>query len=139
MPKHWGETWDENHPHSELTGTIIAAAIRVQKALGPGLLEDAYKACLAHALHQEGLKALREVRLDITWEGLWLPNAYLMDLVVEDKVVVEAKTVERLVDVHFAQVNSYLRFSGLELGLLLNFRAWPLKEGGIRRVIKSFT
>ena len=54
MSKHWGETWDENHPHSELTGTIIAAAIRVQKALGPGLLEDAYKACLAHALHQEG-------------------------------------------------------------------------------------
>jgi hypothetical protein len=86
MSKHWGETWDENHPHSELTGTIIAAAIRVQKALGPGLLEDACKACLAHALHQEGLKALREVRLDITWEWLWLPNAYLMDLLVEDKV-----------------------------------------------------
>ncbi len=86
MPKHWGATWAEKHPHSELTGAIIAAAIRVQKALGPGLLEDAYKACLAHARHQDGLKALREVRLDITWEGLWLPNAYLMDLVVEDKV-----------------------------------------------------
>ena len=61
MPHPWGETWDENHPHSELTGAIIAAAIRVQKALGPGLLEDAYKACLAHALHQEGLKVLREI------------------------------------------------------------------------------
>jgi hypothetical protein len=72
-------------------------------------------------------------------EGLCLPNAYLMDLVVEDKVLVEAKTVERLVDVHFAQVNSYLRCSGLELGLLLNFRTWPLKDGGIKRMIKSYT
>jgi GxxExxY protein len=139
MPRHWGETWDENHPHSELTGSIIAAAIRVQKGLGPGLLEDAYKACLAHALRQDGFHVAREVRLDIAWEGLCLPNAYLMDLVVEDKVLVEAKTVERLVDVHFAQVNSYLRFSGLELGLLLNFRTWPLKDGGIKRVIKSYT
>lgn len=62
-----------------------------------------------------------------------------MDLIVDDKVLVEAKTVERLVDVHYAQVNSYLRFSGLELGLLLNFRTWPLKDGGIRRVIRSNT
>ena len=139
MVRHWGEIGHEDHPEKELTGAIIAAAIRVQKALGPGLLEDAYKACLAHALHQAGLKALREVRLDITWEGLCIPNAYLMDLVVEDKVLVEAKTVERLVDVHFAQVNSYLRFSGMELGLLLNSRTCPLKDGGIKRAIRTPT
>ena len=71
--------------------------------------------------------------------GLCLPGAYLLDLVVEDKVLVEAKTVDQFVDVHFAQVNSYLRFSGLELGLLLNFRTRPLKDGGIKRVIKSYT
>jgi len=135
--RHWHETWEDNHPHSDLTGAIIGAAIRVQKALGPGLLESAYKACLAHALHLEGLKAVREVRLDLTWEGLCLPGAYLLDLVVEDKVLVEAKTVDQFVDVHFAQVNSYLRFSGLEVGVLLNFHAWPLKAGGIRRVIRT--
>ena len=79
------------------------AAIRVQSALGPGLLVE---------------------------------RAYRMDLVVDDRVVVEAKTVEKLVDAHFAQVNSQLRFSGFEVGLLLNFRQWPLKEG-IKRVVHS--
>ena len=137
MVQRWGETWSEDHPHPELTGAIIAAAIRVQKALGPGVLEDAHKACLAHALRLDGYKALREVRLDIAWEELCIPNAYIMDLGVEDKVLVEAKTVERLADVHFAQENSCLRFSGLELGLLLNFRTWPLEDGGIKRVIRS--
>lgn len=135
----WGEIGPQDHPEKELTGAIMAAAIRIQKELGPGLLEDAYKACLAHALRQAGLKALREVRLDIAWEGLCIPNAYRMDLVVEDKVLVEAKTVERLVDAHFAQMNSYLRFSRMDLGLILNFRIWPLKDGGTKRVIRSHT
>ncbi len=123
----------------DVTEAILGAAIRVQKALGPGLLEDAYKVCLAHALRLDGHKALQEVRLDITYEGLCIPNAYSLDIVVDDKVVVEAKTMERFNDAHFAQLNSYLRFSGLEVGLLLNFRTWPLKEGGIKRVINSHT
>jgi len=112
------------------------AAIRVQSALGPGLLEDAFKLCLAHALRTDGHRVLREVYVDIEWEGLLVERAYRMDLVVDDRVVVEAKTVEKLVDAHFAQVNSQLRFSGFEVGLLLNFRQWPLKEGS-KRVVHS--
>ena len=137
MPSHWGEHWGDDYPHQEITQAIIEAAIRVQRSLGPGLLEDAYKACLAHALREKGHKVLREVRLDITWEGLLVEGAYKMDLVVDERVVVEAKTVEKLVDAHFAQLNTQLRFTGLEVGLLLNFRAWPLKEGGIRRVVHT--
>ena len=139
MEKRWGEPQGDNHPHMDVTEAIIGAAIRVQRSLGPGLLEEAYKVCLAHALRLDGHKALQEVRLDITYEGLCIPNAYSMDLVVDDKVVVEAKTTERFIDAHFAQLNSYLQFSGLEVGLLVNFRNWPLKEGGIKRVINSRT
>jgi len=93
--------------------------------------------CLAHALMESGHKALREVRLDIVWEGLTVEGEFQMDLVVDDKAVFEAKTVERLVDAHFAQVNTQLRCSGHEFGLLMKVRAWPLKEGGIRRVVHT--
>lgn len=134
MPRYWGEHTGDDYPHQDITQAIIDAAIRIQSALGPGLLEEAYKTCLAHALREHGHKVLREVRLDIVWEGLTVEGAYKMDLVVDDKVVVEAKTVEKLVDAHFAQVNTQLRFSGLDVGLLLNFRAYPLKDGGIHRV-----
>ena len=133
----WGESQGEGLPHKAVTEAVIGAGIRVQKELGPGLLEEAYKACLAHALRLDGLKVLREVHLDITYAGLCIPNAFIMDLVVDEKVVVEAKTVERFNDAHFAQLNSYLQFSGLEVGLLLNFRIWPLKEGGIKRVVNT--
>jgi len=136
---HGDEFDDEDHPHRAVTAAIIGAAIKVQKALGPGLLEHAYNACLAHALRLDGHKAMQEVRLDITYEGLCIPNAYIMDLVVDEKVIVEIKTVDRFSDAHFAQLNSYLRFSKLEVGLLLNFRIWPLREGGIKRVINTHT
>ncbi len=133
----WGEFEGDDHPHKEITQAIIGAAIKVQKSLGPGLLEEAYKACLAHALRRDGHKVLREVYLDIEWEGLLVERAYRMDLIVDDRVVVEAKTVDKLIDAFFAQVNTQLRFSGFEVGLLLNFRQWPLKEGGIQRVVHS--
>jgi len=137
MGRHWGEDWGEDYPHRDVTEAIILAAIRVQKTLGPGLLEDAYKVCLAHALRLDGHKALREVHLDITYEGLCVPNSYIMDIVVDDKVVVEAKAIEKFSDVNFAQLNSYLHFSSFEVGLLLNFHNWPLKDGGIKRMINS--
>jgi GxxExxY protein len=139
MEKRWGEPRGDQHPHRDVTEAIIGAAIRVQRSLGPGLLEGAYKICLAHALRLDGHRALQEVRLDITYEGLCIPNAYSMDFVVDDKVVVEAKTTERFMDAHFARLDSYLQFPGMEVGLLLNFRNWPLKEGGIKRVINSRT
>jgi GxxExxY protein len=137
MTSHWGDQQGDEHPHMDVTEAILGAAIRVQKSLGPGLLEEAYKVCLAHALRLDGHKVRLEVRLDITFEGLCVPNAYIMDLVVDDKIVVEIKTVDRFCDAHFAQVTSYLRFSGLAVGLLLNFRAWPLKDGGIKRIIHA--
>ena len=137
MARFWGEHEGGDHPHMEITRAIIGAAIRIQSSLGPGLLEDAYKVCLAHALRLDGHKVLREVYLDIDWEGLLVERAYRMDLVVDDRVVVEAKTVEKLVDAHFAQLNTQLRFSGYDVGLLLNFRQWPLKEGGFKRVIHT--
>ena len=87
-------------------------------------------------LVEDGHNVSREVYVDIEWEGLLVESAYRMDLVVDDRVVVEAKTVEKRVDAHFAQVNSQLRFSGFEVGLLLNFRQWPLKEG-VRRVVHT--
>ncbi len=133
----WGEYEGDDHPHKEITQAIIGAAIRIQSALGPGLLEDAYKVCLAHSLRLDGHKVLREVYLDIEWEGLLVERAYRMDLVVDERVVVEAKTVEKLVDANFAQLNTQLRFSGFVVGLLLNFRQWPLKEGGIKRVVHT--
>ena len=139
MARYWGEYEGDGHPHTEITQAIIGAAIRIQSSLGPGLLEDAYKVCLAHALRQDGHKVLREVYVDIDWEGLLVERAYRMDLVVDDRVVVEAKTVEQLVDAHFAQLNTQLRFSGFEVGLLLNFRQWPLKDRGIKRVIHTRT
>ncbi len=78
---------DEDLPHRAVTAAIIGAAIKVQKALGPGVLAHAYNACLAHALRLDGHKAMQEVRLDITYEGLCIPNAYIMDLVVDDHVI----------------------------------------------------
>ncbi len=127
----------DEYPHKELTGQIIGAAIKVQRALGPGLLESSYQACLAYELRKTGHKVLTEVGLDITYEDLVIENAYRMDLMVDDLVVVELKTVEKLLDLHFAQLHSYLRFSRMELGLLINFWAWPLKDKGIHRVVFS--
>src|SRR6266702_4542508 len=93
-----GEHEGDDHPHKEITQAIIGAAIRIQSALGPGLLEDGYKLCLAHSLRMDGHKVSREVYVDIEWEGLFVERAYRMDLVVDDRVVVEVKTVEKRVD-----------------------------------------
>jgi GxxExxY protein len=111
----------------ELTQLIISAAIKVQRSLGSGLLESAYEVCLAHEL--------RNLGLEVNYHGLLVPNAYRMDLLVADQVLIELKTVEKLLPVHDSQVLTYLRFSGLRLALILNFWAWPLKAGGIKRVL----
>lgn len=127
----------EDFPHQEITEAIIGAAIKMQRALGPGLLESAYEACLVHELRRAGHIVETQVPLSIVYEGLQLPGAYRMDVVVDGKVVVEIKTADRLSDLHPAQLLSYLRFSGLEVGLLLNFWSWPLKDGGIKRLVHS--
>ena len=122
----------ENH----ISKSIIGAAIEVHKQLGPGLLESAYKECLHFELICRGLKVKREVAQPINYKKLQLDHGYRIDLLVEDMVVVELKSVELLTDVHSAQVLTYLRLSDCKLGLLINFHSKLLKDG-IKRFINS--
>jgi GxxExxY protein len=132
-----GEEARDDGPHKAVTESIIAAAFKVQSALGPGLLESTYEACLAHELRKTGHHVLTQVALDIVYDDLQITNAYRMDMVVDDTVVLELKTIDQLIDMHHAQLFTYLRFSGKKVGLLLNFWAWPMKDGGIKRVINT--
>ncbi len=119
----------------DLTERVIGAAIKVQSALGNGLLETAYQACLAYELRDMGHQVRTEMPLDIAYGALHIPNAYRMDLVVDGRLLIELKTLDKLLATHEAQVMTYLRFSGLRVGLLLNFWAQPLKQGGIKRIL----
>lgn len=122
------------YPHSALTGGIIASAMEVHRALGPGLLESAYSTCLAHELRFRGIAFSRETPVSPRYKELEVPNAYRTDFLVEGKVVVEVKAVERIERVHLSQLLTYLRLQQLEVGLLLNFNVPILKEG-VRRVV----
>jgi GxxExxY protein len=121
--------------HAELTEAVIGAAIRVQRALGPGLLESAYEACLAHELCLDGHRVERQVELGLTYRGLLIPQAFRLDLLVDDLVVVELKVAQAFTDAHKAQILSYLRFSNKPVGLLLNFGVYPMANHGIRRFV----
>jgi GxxExxY protein len=121
---------------NQITERIIGAAMRVHTALGPGLLESAYEACLAYELAHAGLAVERQRKLPITYGDLKLEEGYRIDLLVENTVVVELKAVEQLRDVHEAQLLSYLRLSSCPVGLLINFHVPHLREG-IRRVINT--
>jgi GxxExxY protein len=127
----------DNHAESnELTKQVIGAAIEVHRHLGPGLLESAYETCVAYELQQLGLSFERQKPLPLRYKEIQLDQGYRVDLLVERKVVVELKAVEQITPVHAAQVLSYLRFSGCEVGLLLNFNVKLLKNG-IRRFIMT--
>lgn len=117
-----------------LTGEIIGAAIAVHKALGPGLLESAYQACLRHELGHRGIVVESEVSVPIEYRGLQLECGYRIDLLVGDDVIVEVKSVERLLPVHEAQLLTYLRLARKTRGLLLNFNA-PYLRDGIKRMV----
>ena len=125
----------ETGPHADLTRAILGVAYHVQDALGLGLLERPYQLCLAHALRQAGHRVVTEASLDLAFEGLLVPDAYRLDLLVDDTVVLEVKAVDALNDLHQAQLLTYLRLSGKEIGLLLNFWAHPMKNRGIRRLV----
>lgn len=129
-----GPSW-AGGPHAELTEAVIGAAIRVQRALGPGLLESAYEACLAHDLCLNGHRVGRQVELGLTYRGLLIPQAFRLDLLVDDLVVVELKVAQAFTDAHKAQILSYLRFSNKPVGLLLNFGVYPMANHGIRRFV----
>ena len=118
----------------DCSGKIIGAAIEVHRTLGPGLLESAYEACLYYELEQRGLKVERQKALPLRYHDVTLDCGYRIDLLVEDSVIVEIKAVEKLIPVHDAQVLSYLRMSGLKVGLLFNFNVVALKYGFKRLV-----
>ena len=112
-----------------VTSRIIAAAIEVHRTLGPGLLETIYEQCLAQELVDAGLAVRRQVELPVSYKGRSLPGAYRLDVIVEELVVVEIKSVEAVLAVHKAQVLTYLKLTGLKAGLLLNFNVSLLKDG----------
>lgn len=114
---------------------VVGSAIKVHRALGPGLLESAYEHCLAHELSGRGLTVRRQVGLPIEYEGLRLDAGYRLDLVVADAVIVEVKAAEAISRLYEAQLLTYLKLSGLRLGYLLNFNAVQLKQG-LRRFVR---
>ena len=120
-----------------ITERIIGAAIEVHRHLGPGLLESAYEECLCYELSQLGLPFERQVHLPISYKGIKLDCGYKMDLVVDDSVVLELKTVDHLLPVHVAQLLTYLKLSGKTVGLLLNFNE-PVLRKGIKRLVNHY-
>ncbi len=122
---------------NNLSKEVIGAAIEVHRDLGPGLLESTYEASLQHELELRGIASQRQLPLPIHYKDLLIPDAYRMDLLVEDSLVVELKTVQSLLPVHSAQVLTYLRMSGKHLGLLINFHTVRLADE-IKRFVHNF-
>ena len=120
------------------TEQIIGAAIAVHRALGPGLLESAYETCLELELIARGLTVQRQKPLPLTYGDITIDCAYRMDIVVNDEVIVEVKSVERLTHVHEAQMISYLRLSGRKVGLMFNFNVKWLMDEGFKRFANDF-
>jgi GxxExxY protein len=122
-------------PHiNQVTGAVIDAAMRVHSLLGPGLLESAYDACLAHELRRSGFRVDTQVGLPVVYDGEKLDLGYRIDLLVDGLVIVEVKCVEAIHPVHEAQLLSYLRLSGKNVGLLINFHVARLRDG-IKRMV----
>ncbi len=119
---------------NKISEKIIKCAIEVHKQLGPGLLESIYEECLCKEFELEGIKYVRQKEMPIIYKGAELPERYRVDLVIEDIVIVETKCVETILPVHQAQILTYLRLTGLRLGLILNFKT-DLMKNGIKRVV----
>ena len=114
---------------NKITEAIIGAAIEVHRALGPGLLESSYLACLVYELRQRGFKVLEQVPLPLVYKEVKLDCGYRLDLLVNDAVIVEVKSVESLAPIHEAQLLSYLKLADCKIGLLINFNVKLLKHG----------
>jgi len=121
----------------ELSGMVVDASIRIHRELGPGLLESVYETVLTGALSKQGLKVDRQVPIGIEFDGLSFPAAFRADLLVDDRLLVEIKSVENLSRAHGKQVLTYLRLMKLPVGLLMNFSGATMKEG-IRRVVNDY-
>jgi len=127
-----GQDHDNRDPR---TSPIIGAAIEVHRQLGPGLLESAYEECLCHELHLRGLEFRRQVDLPVMYKGLRLDCGYKLDLIVQNEVILELKSAEKLHPIHEAQLLTYLRLAEKRVGLLINFNVPQLTQGIIRRVL----
>lgn len=121
---------------NQITEGIIGAAVQVHRALGPGLLESAYEACLAFELNKRGLEAEQQKPQPLVYDGVKLDCGYRIDLLIERSVVIEVKSIDKLAPIHEAQILSYLKLSGCKVGLLINFNVTVLKEG-IRRFVNG--
>jgi GxxExxY protein len=120
-----------------LTDRIIGAAIEVHRHLGPGLLESAYEECLCYELSQMGLQFKRQVHLPIRYKGVLLDCGHRLDLVVENAIVVEIKAIDALLPIHNAQLLTYLKSSGHQVGLLINFNV-PVLKKGLKRIVNRY-
>ncbi|HUP92788.1 MAG TPA: GxxExxY protein [Solimonas sp.] len=123
---------DEN----EISKVVLDAAMKIHRALGPGLFENVYESLMEHELVKAGLRVKRQVALPLEFEGLRFEEAYRVDLLVEDKVLVELKSIERLHPIHRKQLLTYLKLHGAKLGLLLNFGGEMMRDG-VERVVNG--
>ena len=119
---------------NEVGNAIISRAMKVHSTVGPGLLESAYELCLGHELSRQGLKVRNQVPIPIRYEDLSVDQGYRVDLLVNDRVVIELKAIETILPVHRGQLLSYLRLGGFKLGYLLNFNVAHMRDGIIRMV-----
>ena len=119
-----------------LSNEIIGAAIEVHRCLGPGLLESAYEECLCHELVERNIRFERQKLLPVTYKDMTLDCGYRLDVLVDDLVILELKAVERLEPIHSAQLLTYLKLSGLKLGMLMNFNV-PILKNGIKRIVNE--
>jgi GxxExxY protein len=117
------------------TSLIIGAAIEVHRILGPGLLESAYEECLCHEFHLRGISFRRQVELPVEYKGIKLDCGYRVDLIVQEEVIVELKCLEKVLPIHEAQLLTYMRLTGRQVGLLINFNVPLLIQGITRRVL----
>ncbi len=121
----------------DITGAVVDCAMRVHTALGPGMLESVYEKCLRHELIKRGLRVQSQVWLPVLYDGEEIEGGYKIDLLVEDCVIVELKVVEKVLEVHRAQLLSYLKLSNKRVGLLINFNVVHLRDG-IKRLVSSY-
>ncbi|MCF6308670.1 MAG: GxxExxY protein [Flavobacteriaceae bacterium] len=126
----------QGYTENQLSKIIFDCALKVHRTLGPGLLESSYEECLYYELGKFGLKVIKQKPLPLIYEGVKLEIGYRVDLLVENKVIIEIKAVEALNDIHLAQVLTYLKLSNCKLGLLINFNVTLIKNG-IRRVVNN--
>jgi GxxExxY protein len=136
MPLSLGRMLQLKMTYNELSYSVVGAAMKVHRELGPGLLEKAYQECLCYEIAQLGLCVEKEVSMPLTYRGVQLECGFRMDMLVENRLVIETKSVSELNDIHFAQLLSYLKQGDFRLGLLINFNTLILKNG-IRRVVNG--